>query len=142
MPVSQSKPSKAISLAYVDAEVRHIEFHGLRHTYNKMIGNAGVLAREHMDLARQSSCAMTARYPHSRFYDVAVSVQPLLTRQTTRTSNAKRVERQARMAQTPKIPLSHSMVTTGYFERLPGEGVILLNGQQIDQKQTLLAKWE
>ena len=42
-----------------------------------MIGKTDVSAREHMDLARHCSYAMTARYSHSRFYDLAAAVQAL-----------------------------------------------------------------
>ncbi len=64
-------------LADRDAEGRFLDFHGLRHTFITMVGKAGVSAREHMDLARHSSYAMTARYSHSRFYDLAAAVQAL-----------------------------------------------------------------
>jgi len=64
-------------LAYRDAEGRYADFHALRHTFITMVGKAGVSAREHMDLARHSSYAMTSRYSHSRFYDLAAAVQSL-----------------------------------------------------------------
>jgi integrase len=62
-------------LAYRDAQGRVIDFHALRHTFITMVGKAGVSAREHMDLARHSSYAMTARYSHAQFYDLAAAVQ-------------------------------------------------------------------
>jgi hypothetical protein len=64
-------------LAYLNAEGPFADFHGLRHTFITMIGKAGVSAREHMDLARHSDYRMTARYSHSRFYDLAAAVQAL-----------------------------------------------------------------
>ena len=42
-----------------------------------MVGKAGVSPREHQDLARHSTYALTARYSHSRFYDLAAAVQSL-----------------------------------------------------------------
>ena len=42
-----------------------------------MIGKAGVSPREHQDLARHSTYAMTSRYTHSRFYDLSAAVQGL-----------------------------------------------------------------
>jgi hypothetical protein len=46
-----------------------------------MIGKARVSPREHQDLARHSTYAMTSRYTHSRFYDLADALQalPILT---------------------------------------------------------------
>lgn len=41
------------------------------------IGKAGVSPREHQDLARHSTYALTSRYSHSRFYDLAAAVQSL-----------------------------------------------------------------
>jgi integrase/recombinase XerC len=64
-------------LTYRDGEGRVADFHALRHTFITMVGKADVSAREHMDLARHSSYAMTARYSHSRFYDLAAAVQAL-----------------------------------------------------------------
>lgn len=64
-------------LAYRDSEGRYADFHALRHGYITMVGKMGVSAREHMDLARHSSYAMTARYSHSRAYDLAAAVQAL-----------------------------------------------------------------
>jgi integrase len=64
-------------LAYCDSERRYTDFHALRHTFITMVGKSGVSAREHMDLARHSSYTMTARYSHSRFYDLAAAVQGL-----------------------------------------------------------------
>ena len=42
-----------------------------------MVGKAGVSPREHQDLARHSTYALTSRYSHSRFYDLAAAVQSL-----------------------------------------------------------------
>jgi integrase/recombinase XerD len=64
-------------LAYRDSEGRYADFHSLRHGYITMIGKAGVSPREHQDLARHSTYAMTSRYTHSRFYDLAAAVQAL-----------------------------------------------------------------
>jgi integrase len=64
-------------LAYRDAEGRYADFHGLRHTFITMVGKAGVSPKEHQDLARHSTYALTGRYTHSRFYDLAAAVQAL-----------------------------------------------------------------
>jgi integrase len=64
-------------LAYVDAEGRYADFHGLRHTFITMVGKAGVSPKEHQDLARHSTYALTGRYTHSRFYDLSAAVQTL-----------------------------------------------------------------
>ena len=42
-----------------------------------MVGKAGISPKEHQDLARHSTYALTARYTHSRFYDLAAAVQTL-----------------------------------------------------------------
>ncbi len=73
----QAEAEQSDFLAYRDAEGRYADFHSLRHGYITMIGKAGVSAREHQDLARHSTYAMTARYTHSRFYDLAAAVQAL-----------------------------------------------------------------
>ena len=49
----------------------------MRHTFFSMVGKAGVSPKEHQDLARHSTYALTARYTHSRFYDLAAAVQSL-----------------------------------------------------------------
>ncbi len=64
-------------LAYRDAEGRYADFHALRHSFITMVGKAGVSPREHQDLARHSTYALTSRYSHSRFYDLAAAVQSL-----------------------------------------------------------------
>ena len=64
-------------LAYVDADGRYGDFHGLRHSFITMVGKAGVSPKEHQDLARHSTYALTSRYSHSRFYDLAGAVQSL-----------------------------------------------------------------
>lgn len=61
----------------INAQDRVIDFHALRHTFITMVGKSGVSAREHMDLARHSSYAMTARYSHAQFYDLAAAVRSL-----------------------------------------------------------------
>src|SRR5579862_5857913 len=42
-----------------------------------MLGKAGLSPKEHQDLARHSTYALTARYTHSRFYDLAAAGQGL-----------------------------------------------------------------
>ena len=64
-------------LAYQDSDGRFADFHSLRHGYITMIGKAGVSPREHQDLARHSTYAMTSRCTHSRFYDLSAAVQGL-----------------------------------------------------------------
>ena len=64
-------------LAYCDADGRYADFHLLRHGYITMVGKAGVSPKEHQDLARHSTYGLTARYSHSRFYDLAAAVQSL-----------------------------------------------------------------
>jgi hypothetical protein len=64
-------------LAYRDQEGRYIDFHALRHSFITMVGKMGVSPKEHQDLARHSSYALTSRYSHSRFYDLAAAVQSL-----------------------------------------------------------------
>ena len=41
------------------------------------VGKAGVSPKEHQDLARHSTYALTSRYTHSRLYDLAAAVQSL-----------------------------------------------------------------
>jgi len=64
-------------LVYQDREGRYADFHGLRHTFITMVGKSGVSPKEHQDLARHSSYALTGRYTHSRFHDLASAVQNL-----------------------------------------------------------------
>lgn len=64
-------------LCYVDAAGRYSDFHALRHSFITMVGKMGVSPREHQDLARHSTYALTSRYSHSRFYDLAAAVQGL-----------------------------------------------------------------
>jgi len=64
-------------LAYRDSQGRYADFHALRHSFITMVGKAGVSPREHQDLARHSTYALTSRYSHSRFYDLAAAVQGL-----------------------------------------------------------------
>ncbi len=64
-------------LAYRDAEGRYGDFHALRHSFITMVGKAGVSPKEHQDLARHSTYALTGRYTHARFYDLAAAVQSL-----------------------------------------------------------------
>src|SRR6516225_2404599 len=63
--------------AYRDAEGRYADFHALRHSFITMVGKAGVSPREHQNLARHSTYALTSRYSHSRFYDLTAAVQGL-----------------------------------------------------------------
>lgn len=42
-----------------------------------MIGKTGVSPKEHQDLARHSTYALTGRYTHSRLYDLAAAVNGL-----------------------------------------------------------------
>jgi integrase len=76
-PRQRAEREQSDFMAYRGADGRFLDFHGLRHTFITMVGKSGVSAREHMDLARHSSYAMTARYSHSRFYDLAAAVQAL-----------------------------------------------------------------
>lgn len=64
-------------LAYRDKEGRYCDFHSLRHGYCTMLGKLRLSAKEHQDLARHSTYALTARYTHSRFYDLSAAVQGL-----------------------------------------------------------------
>lgn len=64
-------------LAYRDAEGRYADFHALRHSYITMVGKSGVSPKEHQDLARHSTYALTSRYSHSRLYDLSAAVQAL-----------------------------------------------------------------
>jgi hypothetical protein len=65
-------------LAYVDAEGRYADFHALRHSFITMVGKLpGISPKEHQDLARHSTYALTGRYTHSRLYDLAAAVQLL-----------------------------------------------------------------
>src|SRR5262249_31831577 len=60
-----------------DFQGRYADFHALRHSFITMVGKAGVSPKEHQDLARHSTYALTSRYTHSRFYDLAAAVQSL-----------------------------------------------------------------
>ena len=71
-------------LTYRDAEGRYADFHALRHSFITMVGKAGVSPREHQDLARHSTYALTSKYSHSRFYDLSAAVQSLPIPTTTR----------------------------------------------------------
>ena len=73
----RTEAEKGDFLAYRDAEGRYADFHALRHSFITMVGKAGVSPREHQDLARHSTYALTSRYSHSRFYDLATAVQAL-----------------------------------------------------------------
>jgi integrase len=65
-------------LAYRDAEGRYADFHALRHSFITMVGKLpGISPKEHQDLARHSTYALTGRYTHSRSYDLAAAVQSL-----------------------------------------------------------------
>jgi hypothetical protein len=69
--------SRTDFLTYRDSEGRYTDFHALRHSFITMVGKSGVSPREHQDLARHSTYALTSRYSHSRFYDLAAAVQSL-----------------------------------------------------------------
>src|SRR5713101_2602674 len=58
-------------------EGRYADFHALRHSFITMVGKAGVSPKEHQDLARHSTYALTSRYSHSRLYDLAAAVDAL-----------------------------------------------------------------
>ena len=73
----QSEAEQSDFLVYQDAEGRLADFHALRHSFITMVGKAGVSAREHQDLARHSTYALTSRYSYSRFYDLSAAVQGL-----------------------------------------------------------------
>ncbi len=64
-------------LAYRDAAGRYGDFHSLRHSYITMVGKTGVSPKEHQDLARHSTYALTGRYTHSHLYDLAAAVNGL-----------------------------------------------------------------
>lgn len=76
-PKEQMKRKASDFLAYQDAEGRFADFHALRHTYLTMLGKLGLAPREHQDLARHSTYAMTARYTHTRLTDLGRAVQGL-----------------------------------------------------------------
>jgi site-specific recombinase XerC len=73
----RDEAERSAFLAYCDAAGRYADFHALRHSFITMVGKAGVSPREHQDLARHSTYALTSRYSHSRFYDLAAAVQGL-----------------------------------------------------------------
>lgn len=64
-------------LAYIDADGRYGDFHALRHSYITMVGESGISPREHQDLARHSTYTLTAKYSHSRSYNLDAAVQSL-----------------------------------------------------------------
>src|ERR1019366_2886159 len=64
-------------LVYRDAAGRYADFHALRHSFITMVGKSGVSPREHQDLARHSTYALTSKYSHSRLYDLAAAVHSL-----------------------------------------------------------------
>ena len=85
-------------LAYCDSQDRYADFHALRHSYITMVGKTGVSPREHQDLARHSTYALTSRYTHSKFYDLAAAVQGL----PIPTSGAKSITLAATGTEGPK----------------------------------------
>jgi hypothetical protein len=64
-------------LAYQDSAGRFADFHALRHSYITMVGKTGVTPKEHQQLARHGSYALTSKYTHARFYDLATAVNAL-----------------------------------------------------------------
>jgi integrase len=64
-------------LTYRDSAGCYADFHALRHTFITMVGKTGVTPKEHQDLARHSTYALTGRYTHSRLYDLATAVNAL-----------------------------------------------------------------
>lgn len=64
-------------LAYCDSEGRCTDFHALRHSFISMVGKSGASPKEHQDLARHSTYALTGHYTHSRLYDLAAAVRSL-----------------------------------------------------------------
>ncbi len=70
-------------LAYKISDGLYADFHALRHSYITMVGKTGVSAREHQDLARHSTYALTSRYSHSKFYDLSAAVNGLSIPTTT-----------------------------------------------------------
>jgi hypothetical protein len=73
----RAEAEQSDNLVYRDSEGRYADFHALRHSFITMVGKSGVAAREHQDLARHSTYALTSRYSHSRFYDLSAAVQSL-----------------------------------------------------------------
>jgi integrase len=73
----RAKRERSSFLSYRDASGRHADFHALRHTFITMVGKLGVSAKEHQELARHSTYALTGKYTHSKFYDCAAAVQGL-----------------------------------------------------------------
>jgi len=61
------KDLQAAGIPKVDAAGRIVDFHALRHTLGTWLAKAGTAPREHMELMRHSSMAMTQRFyvdPH------------------------------------------------------------------------------
>ncbi len=75
--VERAEREQSDFLAYRDSAGRYADFHALRHSYITMIGKTGVSPKEHQDLARHSTYALTGRYTHSRLYDLAAAVNAL-----------------------------------------------------------------
>lgn len=73
----QAEAEQSDFLAYRDSDGCYMDFHALRHSFITMVGKTGVSPKEHQDLARHSTYALTSRYSHSRFYDLAAAVQSL-----------------------------------------------------------------
>ncbi len=76
-PLQRQEREQSDFLAYRDGSGLVGDFHALRHTYVTLVGKAGVSPKEHQDLARHSTYALTARYSHSRLYDLAAAVHSL-----------------------------------------------------------------
>src|SRR5262249_61280950 len=112
-PPAGGSRAKRLPLAYHDAEGRYADFHALRHSFITMVGRAGVSPREHQDLARHSMYALTSRYSHSRFYDLAAAVQSLLIPTGTSDREAGTLAATGTDGMLPKKPWP----ATGYFGR-------------------------
>lgn len=76
-PRQREEMAQSDFLVYQDKAGRYADFHSLRHSYITMVGKLGVSPREHQDLARHSTYALTSRYSHSRLYDLAAAVRSL-----------------------------------------------------------------
>jgi hypothetical protein len=80
-PVQHWNPGIAAVLSFLIPGLGQMykgqEINGLRHSYIKMVGKTGVSPKEHQDLARHSTYALTGRYTYSRMYDLAAAATSL-----------------------------------------------------------------